>query len=80
MLTGLRAASGPHTSRCPASRAILGQLAAAYKGAGGFRQLPATAPSPKNRVKYDEYQGFSGVLEHIDKGLPADDQAGANGH
>ena len=59
---------------------ILGQLAAAYKGGGGSRQLPGTTQPSKNGVKYDEYQGFSWVLEHIDRRLGAADQAGGGGH
>jgi hypothetical protein len=62
------------------SRAILGQLAAAYTGEGGFRQLPGTAQSFENGVKYDEYQGFSGVLQDIDRSLAATDQPNDGGH
>jgi hypothetical protein len=50
----------PLTSRCPASRAILGQLAAAYKGEVGFRQLPAMPQSPKNLSNMTNIRGFRG--------------------
>jgi hypothetical protein len=76
MLTGLRqAAPGPHEP-VPGKPGHPRTIGRGLYGRGWVTSITTDGAMAEKPLKYDEYQGFSGVLEHIDRSWPAADQAG----